>query len=547
MKKNYSLAKAFDDIADELENSKLTSSSFGAVRSSITFANVKLQEKLSDGQMFILAVLLNKLGQPLTTSDFAEFAGVSSLRIISLESDLASLEQLGYIECLKKATNNDWEQTYSLSPGVIGAIRENRPYQKISYGVLSEREVLEGIHSYLKAADNSNMDYPILCDKIDDILRDCDHLDLFHYINQLFLSSAEKIILLTCITWLVIDDDATVAYYQYDDIIPKKQRERLNGMFEFKTTRLLTDNILLHVVDSDGDTDYALTENFKHKYFSDYVANKGSKKVLTKDSSNKIAEKKMFYNPNEEELITALTGLLKEDNFTRIQQRLADNGMRTGFTCLFYGSPGTGKTESVNQIARLTNREVIQVNLSTIRNCYVGESEKNVQEIFDDYKAKVKESSVCPILFFNEADAILCKRNTGAVAAVDKMENALQNILLQNLEDFDGILIATTNLTSSLDKAFERRFLYKIEFQRPNTKVRQQLWKSMIPELSDEDALCLAREFNFSGGEIENIARKQLIESILKNAPSTLESIRSICQNESILDTMKTLVNYRLN
>lgn len=547
MKKNYSLAIAFDDIADELENSKLTSSSFTTVRSSITFANVKLQEKLSDAQMFILAALLNKLGQTLTTSDFAEFAGVSSLRIISLESDFASLEQMGYIECLKRATNNDWEQTYSLSPGVIGAIRENRPYQKISYGDLPEREVLEDIHSYLKAADNSNMDYPILCDKIDNILRDCDHLDLFHYINQLFLSSAEKIILLTCITWLVIDDDATVAYYQYEDIIPKKQRERLNGMFEFKTTRLLTDNILLHVVDSDGDTDYALTENFKQKYFGDYVANKSSKKVLTKELRNKIAEKQMFYNPNEEELITALTGLLKEDNFTRIQQRLADNGMRTGFTCLFYGSPGTGKTESVNQIARLTNREVIQVNLSTIRNCYVGESEKNVQEIFDDYKAKVKESSNCPILLFNEADAILCKRNSGAVAAVDKMENALQNILLQNLEDFDGILIATTNLTSSLDKAFERRFLYKIEFQRPNTKVRQQLWKSMIPELSDEDALCLAREFNFSGGEIENIARKQLIESILKNTPSTLESIRSICQNESIIDTMKTLVNYRLN
>lgn len=547
MKKNYSLAKAFDDIADELENSKLTSSSFGAIRSSITFANVKLQEKLSDGQMFILSVLLNKLGETLTTSDFAEFAGVSSLRIISLESDFASLEQLGYIECLKKAIKDDWEQTYSLSPGVIGAIRENRPYQKISYGALTEREVLEGIHSYLKAADNYNMDYPILCDKIDNILSDCDHLDLFHYINQLFLSSAEKIILLTCITWLVIDDDATVAYYQYDGIIPKKQRERLNGMFEFKTTRLLTDNVLLHVVDSDGDTEYALTENFKQKYFSDYVANKGSKKVLTKESSNKIAEKHMFYNPNEEELITALTGLLKEENFTRIQQRLADNGMRTGFTCLFYGSPGTGKTESVNQIARLSNREVIQVNLSTIRNCYVGESEKNVQEIFDDYKVKVKESSVCPILFFNEADAILCKRNTGAVAAVDKMENALQNILLQNLEDFDGILIATTNLTSSLDKAFERRFLYKIEFQRPNTNVRQQLWKSMIPELSDEDALCLAREFNFSGGEIENIARKQLIESILKNTPSTLESIRSICQNESIIGTMKALVNYRLN
>lgn len=344
-----------------------------------------------------------------------------------------------------------------------------------------------------------------------------------------------------------MDDDSTVTSYQYEDIIPQKQRARLSGMFEFKTTRLLEDNILAYEADVDGDIDFGVTEYFKERFLSEYVVSKSQKETVINTTTNRIVPKQMFYNPKEEELINSLTDLLKEENFTRIQQSLTDSGMRAGFTCLFYGSPGTGKTETVNQIARITQREVIQVNLSTIRNCYVGQSEKNVQEFFDNYKAKVKESTLCPILLFNEADAILCQRNSGAVEAVDKMENALQNILLQNMEDFDGILIATTNLTSSLDKAFERRFLYKIEFNKPGVKVRQKLWKSMIPGLSDKETLSLAREFMFSGGEIENIARKQLIESILKNAPSTLETIRSICRSETIENTMQNLANFRLN
>lgn len=205
MKKNYTLARAFDDIANELEDSKLTGTAFGAVRSPITFVNVKLQGKLTDGQIFILTALLNNLGEALTTSKFAEFAGVSALRIISLESEFKALEQLGYIECIKKASSRNWDQTYTLSPGLMSAIRENRAFCKTTFADLPEREVLEIIHEYLKAVDRSMMDYSIMCDKIDNILHECDSSHLFHYINQLCLSSVEKVILLTCITWLVID------------------------------------------------------------------------------------------------------------------------------------------------------------------------------------------------------------------------------------------------------------------------------------------------------------------------------------------------------
>ena len=105
----------------------------------------------------------------------------------------------------------------------------------------------------------------------------------------------------------------------------------------------------------------------------------------------------------------------------------------------------------------------MQVNISEIKSMWVGESEKNIKQVFDNYRAMVNDSQTTPILLFNEADAIIGKRQEGTLRSVDKMENSIQNIILQEMEMLDGILIATTNLAQNMDKAFERRFLYKIK------------------------------------------------------------------------------------
>ena len=214
--------------------------------------------------------------------------------------------------------------------------------------------------------------------------------------------------------------------------------------------------------------------------------------------------------------------------------RLSENGMRKGFACLFYGSPGTGKTETVNQLARMTGRDVLMVDVSQIKSCWVGESEKNIKAMFDRYRKYVKECKVAPILLFNEADAVLGIRQEGAQKAVDKMENSIQNIILQEMENLEGIMIATTNLTNNLDKAFERRFIYKIEFERPTLEAKQQIWKTMIPSLSDAVAHSLAKDFDLSGGQIENIARKRTVEFILSGKEPSDEKMREYCQNESM-------------
>lgn len=111
--------------------------------------------------------------------------------------------------------------------------------------------------------------------------------------------------------------------------------------------------------------------------------------------------------------ITELSQLLDNANYQSIHSRLKSSGLRCGFTCLFYGDPGTGKTETVYQLARLTGRNILQVNVTQIRSCWVGESEKNIRAIFASYRNRVSKAVKAPILLFNEADAIINQRQEG--------------------------------------------------------------------------------------------------------------------------------------
>lgn len=122
---------------------------------------------------------------------------------------------------------------------------------------------------------------------------------------------------------------------------------------------------------------------------------------------------------------------------------------------------------------------------------------------------------------------------------MDQMNNAMQNILLQELEDFRGILMATTNLTSNLDEAFERKFLFKIKYAKPSMVAKKSIWKSKLTFLSDEDAKQLAEEFDFSGGQIENISRKIFLDSVLHGKSFSIKDTMQYCEEEDLLNKNK--------
>ncbi len=259
-----------------------------------------------------------------------------------------------------------------------------------------------------------------------------------------------------------------------------------------------------------------------------------SKDMLDPQSINEI---KLFYSKENQKQIATLTSYLYPDNFQKIQENLKAKGLKTGFAVLLYGAPGTGKTESVYQIAKKTNRGIVKVDVARSKSCWFGESEKLVKEIFDKYKSVCKRAHIAgenvPILLFNEADAIFSKRKDVGVGNVAQTENAIQNIILDEMESLEGILIATTNLTANFDSAFERRFLYKIKFDMPSNEARAAIWESRLPALS-EGALARLSGFELSGGQIDNIVRKATMNEILTGEAATFEALDELCAQERL-------------
>ncbi|MDO5510776.1 MAG: ATP-binding protein [Weeksellaceae bacterium] len=250
-----------------------------------------------------------------------------------------------------------------------------------------------------------------------------------------------------------------------------------------------------------------------------------------------IPFRKLIYSDHEAKQLSLLKNLLLEENLKVTQERLLSKALPEGITALLYGAPGTGKTESVLQIAKATNREIMKVDISASRSMWFGESEKIIKKVFKDYKSYASKCKTTPILFFNEADALISRRKEVNGSNIIETENRIQNILLEEIENFDGILLATTNLANNLDSAFERRFLFKVEFCKPNILAKSQIWKSKLPHLSDKDCEILASQFDFTGGQIDNIVRKNEINAIIYGNSGDMKQLMAFCREEMLTNS----------
>ena len=259
---------------------------------------------------------------------------------------------------------------------------------------------------------------------------------------------------------------------------------------------------------------------------------------------DKIDEKQLFFEKGLQEQLSMLRESLAEENYQKLYNRLAENKLSKGVAILFYGKPGTGKTETAKQIARATGRAIMHVDISATKTCWFGESEKLIKEVFTNYKRLCEKSKIKPILLFNEADAVFSKRKDSNSSNVAQTENAIQNIILEEMENLDGILIATTNLADNLDNAFERRFLFKIRYDNPTIEAKKNIWKDKLPRLSESEAEQLAATYDFSGGQIDNIVRKSLMEEVIKGESPTLPTLMAMCAHEKISGNGRTKIGF---
>ncbi|EPS9001297.1 AAA family ATPase [Campylobacter jejuni] len=213
-----------------------------------------------------------------------------------------------------------------------------------------------------------------------------------------------------------------------------------------------------------------------------------------------------------------LENILKQQD-KKVLERLHSWGIKSNKNIeakiIFYGPAGTGKTMSALAMAKSMKKSVLSFDCSKILSKWVGESEQNVRKIFDTYKNIVQTCKQSPILLLNEADQFLSTRVDGSSGS-DKMHNQMQNIFLEQIERFSGVIIATTNFLESLDSAFSRRFDYKIEFKKPDFKDRLKIWEKFLPKkaLFEKDFdINILSNYELSGAQILMVVKNTALKA----------------------------------
>ena len=201
-----------------------------------------------------------------------------------------------------------------------------------------------------------------------------------------------------------------------------------------------------------------------------------------------------------------------------------------GLVVMFIGEPGTGKTLCAEILASQLGQGLYQISIPRIMSKYIGETEKNIERVFRQAKATNS------ILLFDEADALFTKR-VKVQSSVDRFSNMEINLLLQEIERFDGIVILTSNLEKNIDKAFERRINFKIRFPFPGPKYRAEIWKKHFPPecpiADDIDWEAVGQAFEFAGGHIKNAVLRAAYMAAKEKSPVSMRHIIAAAEAEA--------------
>ena len=541
--KPKSVLESFEYIVELAEDSNLDRDFFEKASTHVKYASRKL--KLTAMQVVLLAMFVDRSEDSrIMISEIARYAGCRTTKILRLSDDIDILESMHYL----RASRSSKSLSYRVPVAVLKSLRKNQPYIHETEPVLDTQTFFDRFDKLMNEKDDDELTHDSLMEQTMDMLDEIKDTTFATELRRCNFGDEDTLLFIFMAHLFVENNDDNIGFHDIDDIfddneipswVKREFRTRDSELFEKE---------LIENVNEDGmarSDAFKLTDKAKEELLCELNLNNVGKSDKGLVKADTLAEKNLIYNVSERDQIAELSSILSDSRFNEVQCRLRSAGMRPGFCCIFYGAPGTGKTETVYQIARQTGRDIMRVDVDKIKSCWVGESEKNIKALFDRYRNICKNSKLAPILLFNEADAVLGVRMEGASRAVDKMENSIQNIILQEMETLEGIMIATTNLTTNLDKAFERRFLYKIRFDKPTLEARAKIWQTMLSGISVDDAQALASLFDLSGGEIENIARKHSVNAILSGREAIdIQEIITTCKQERISQNNRPKIGF---
>ncbi|EAK1456176.1 ATP-binding protein [Campylobacter upsaliensis] len=390
--------------------------------------------------------------------------------------------------------------------------------------------------------------------EFEEYIKECLKLSKFHNVlNAIFkehaLNTKEQILFLA-----LLKEEYTLSH---ENSAAREQNALLNLISENElelrqNKKLLEDDSkLLNLIEYDEYLN-AFGELSKSFFISDEVLerviNSPTKQNQKLKLESLVKEQEIFelIEPNidindiimPENTKELLSNILKQKD-KKVLERLSLWGIKSSKNIeakiIFYGPPGTGKTMSAFGVAKAMKKAVLSFDCSKILSKWVGESEQNVRKIFDTYKNIANSCKQSPILLLNEADQFLSTRIEGGSGS-DKMHNQMQNIFLEQIERFSGVLIATTNFLESLDSAFSRRFDLKIEFKKPDFKDRLKMWEKFLPKNADfEEAFELETlaKYELSGAQILMVVKNTALKTaISKDGIFTMRAFLESIQKE---------------
>ena len=538
-KENFNAMECIESIYQFSKDSKLRQPLFEVVENEINLLSKYLQLNEIETVLFANAFVLWFENSDFT--DVFEHFGLTKFQVLKYREAIEMLYCRNLL--MNKNARKRQISSFELSQNIINSISKNEviKYAKIEESS-DEKNFVDLLEDFDKKSDQLNEGLISPYDFREYISTLCDEnldLPIFREIKNYQLNAFETYFFLDTI-WDAIqygdNDFHTHIQITINEYFNRKsQAMKFQKLIINKETKLSKFNLIEISKENFQDRNKAkLTKKVvdflkdNEDLLIDDISKDDSKLIRAKD----ISTKKLFYNADENTQLQQISNVLQDDKFREMQRRLKEKTMPIGITVILHGVPGTGKTESVYQLAKNSGRNIFKVDISETKSMWFGESQKLVKKIFTEYDEMKRNEELCPILLFNEADAIIGKRKSAGSSNVADTENAIQNIILEEMENFDGILFATTNLVENMDAAFERRFLFKVKFEQPSTENSAKIWQEKLPILSKKESQILAEKFKFSGGEMENITRKCAMQEIMHGDILNFTDIEGLCKNE---------------
>ncbi len=504
----------------------------------------------NDTQTFILCYAIKKhykkkFSRPpqTTVKAFAKYVDVDVLEMSSkMKKDFDYLNKNTLINY--RSVNNFW-----ITERVIKSVLDNIPIPQ-QINSLNKNSFLSTVSAEFESEKYSYITTEVLVKKLIALEKNVKNIFFVKKCKKKISDHLERFSFYEICANYVSEESSTnlremcLALYGLNnvDIIEK---------FRTKEHFLIREN-LVDIQDTDSiiDASISLSEkgmeflDKKNRWIQKPVQNNESK-LYIETNYQEIKSKKLFYDTVTLNSLDEILTALNPSRFPQIQQNWNRTNVTTSYITLLYGPPGTGKTEFYRQAAKKTHRNIMEADVSRLKNSYVGETEKNLHQMFRDYENYLDKGEM-PILVLNECDSLICKRSDMPLSNTTVADNSWINVLLEEFENFKGLMFLTTNMVSNIDKAFDRRIYQKIHIQIPSKETRKKIWNYKLKNidlLSSEQIKFLADSFNFSGGQIDNIIKKIVEHEVYESKPS-FDDIVNWCKTETINEEEGKLIGF---